>query len=399
MKQPFLKAVPLLEIIEANGFEAYFVGGSVRDYLLDREITDIDIASSATPAEIKSIFSKTIDVGIEHGTVVVIFEGETYEVTTFRAEEEYMDYRRPKEVVFIRSLIADLERRDFTMNAMAMDKTGNIIDPFFGRQAIEDKVIKTVGMAEERFKEDALRMMRALRFSSQLCFEIDSATFSGLVQYGYLLEKIAVERLLVEFEKLLSGQNRNGALKLLLKSGLFQFLPGFHSHQQEIEKLSEMTINELHVDEIWLLLTHLLGLNGKNVEPFLRKWKFPVKRIHWIQKCLNWLENRLKKEWTIESIYHANEEVFNSVERVFNIVSGKEVNASINHLNQVYKSLPIKCHSDLVVSGRDLMNWYQADAGPWIKEKLSLIEEAVLHKIIENKKESIREWLLSCNQS
>src|SRR3954451_24281467 len=158
----FKKAIPLLEVIEKAGFEAYFVGGCVRDYLLGKKIADVDIATSATPQEIKTIFSKTIDVGIEHGTVVVIWDKETYELTTFRSDGEYTDFRRPSEVTFIRSLEEDLKRRDFTMNSMAMDKEGRLIDPFSGRKAIQNKIIETVGAAPDRFHEDALRMMRAI---------------------------------------------------------------------------------------------------------------------------------------------------------------------------------------------------------------------------------------------
>ena len=133
----------------------------------------MDIATSATPQEIKNIFPKTIDVGIEHGTVVVLWESETYEVTTFRSEGEYADFRRPSEVTFIRSLEEDLKRRDFTMNSIAMNRKGELIDPFLGIDAIHRKRIETVGSASERFHEDALRMMRAVRFVSQLSFTIE----------------------------------------------------------------------------------------------------------------------------------------------------------------------------------------------------------------------------------
>ena len=116
VKQPFLKAVPVLEKIEAAGFEAYFVGGSVRDYILGKSIEDVDIATSARPEEIKAIFPKTVDIGIEHGTILVLYKGESYEITTFRTDGDYKDYRHPETVTFIRSLKEDLQRRDFTMN-------------------------------------------------------------------------------------------------------------------------------------------------------------------------------------------------------------------------------------------------------------------------------------------
>ncbi|MDQ7864060.1 hypothetical protein RCO48_32175 [Peribacillus frigoritolerans] len=139
MDRLFLKSVPILELIEEAGYEAYFVGGSVRDYILGRPINDVDIASSATPQEIKRIFPNTADIGIDHGTVLVITDTGTYEITTFRTESGYSDFRRPDAVKFVRSLTEDLQRRDFTMNAIAMDKTGKIIDPFNGKRDLAQK--------------------------------------------------------------------------------------------------------------------------------------------------------------------------------------------------------------------------------------------------------------------
>ncbi|MFL6556270.1 MAG: CCA tRNA nucleotidyltransferase, partial [Bacillus sp. (in: firmicutes)] len=217
MKEPFLSASPVLKRIEDAGYEAYFVGGSVRDFLLKREINDVDIATSATPAEVKRIFSRTVDIGIEHGTVLVLFNNESYEITTFRTESEYQDFRRPKEVSFIRSLHEDLKRRDFTMNAIAMDRNNKLIDPFNGYSAIKEKIIQTVGSASARFQEDALRMMRAVRFVSQLSFHIESGTVEALANLVHLLDKIAVERKKAEFEKLLIGINKKNALKILLE--------------------------------------------------------------------------------------------------------------------------------------------------------------------------------------
>src|SRR3954463_2172771 len=207
MNPIFLKAIPLLEKVEKAGFEAYFVGGCVRDFILGKKIADVDIATSATPLEIKEIFLKTIDVGIEHGTVIVLWEKDTYELTTFRSDGEYTDFRRPSDVKFIRSLEEDLKRRDFTMNSMAMDKKGQIIDPFNGQEAIKNKMIETVGSAIIRFHEDALRMMRAVRFVSQLSFSIELNTSMALKEHASLLEKVSIERKTVEFEKLLNGIN------------------------------------------------------------------------------------------------------------------------------------------------------------------------------------------------
>ncbi len=157
---------------------------------------------------------------------LVIYKGNSYEITTFRSESEYKDFRRPDEVIFIRSLEEDLKRRDFTMNAIAMNKNGKLIDPFHGQEAIVNKRIETVGCAEERFSEDALRMMRAIRFVSQLSFTLNETCYQALEKMGPLLEHIAVERKTAEFEKLLAGKDRLKALELLCKLKLDDYLPG-----------------------------------------------------------------------------------------------------------------------------------------------------------------------------
>ena len=193
----FKEALPLLETLTTAGYEAYFVGGSVRDVILNRPIADVDIATSAYPEEVKKLFSHTIDTGIQHGTVTVMMEKEGYEITTFRTESTYQDYRRPDEVTFVRSLKEDLKRRDFTMNAIAMDQFGILHDPYQGQAAIVAQIIEAVGIADERFSEDALRMMRALRFVSQLGFTLELATKNAIKNNRALLEHIAVERFYV----------------------------------------------------------------------------------------------------------------------------------------------------------------------------------------------------------
>lgn len=164
MEQVFIKALPVLNTLIEAGHQAYFVGGAVRDSYMKRAIGDVDIATDAAPNEVERLFKRTVDVGKEHGTIIVLWEDETYEVTTFRTESDYQDYRRPSEVHFITSLEEDLKRRDFTINAMAMKTDGELIDYFGGRQDIDHQLIRTVGKPEDRFQEDALRMLRAIRF-------------------------------------------------------------------------------------------------------------------------------------------------------------------------------------------------------------------------------------------
>ena len=158
----------IIETLEQHGYEGYAVGGCVRDSILGRIPNDWDITTSATPQQVKKLFPRTVDTGIQHGTVTVLMGKEGYEVTTYRVDGEYEDARHPKEVTFTANLEEDLRRRDFTINAMAYNDSEGLVDVFGGRADIEQKVIRCVGNAEERFGEDALRIMRAVRFSAQL---------------------------------------------------------------------------------------------------------------------------------------------------------------------------------------------------------------------------------------
>ncbi|WP_080845476.1 CCA tRNA nucleotidyltransferase [Cytobacillus gottheilii] len=399
MNPEFQKAKSLLVKIEEAGFEAYFVGGSVRDDILGKTIADVDIATSALPEEIKGIFSKTIDIGLEHGTVAVLHEGIPYEITTFRAEAEYKDFRRPSEVFFIRSLNEDLGRRDFTMNAIAMDAKGALIDPFHGVDDIHRNVIQTVGNAEERFKEDALRMMRAVRFHSQLSFEISEDTMDALIRNVHLLEHIAVERKLAEFEKLLSGANINGGIRVLAESGLFHYLPGLQPYMQQLIQFAVIEKAALHIEERWALLLHLLKQDAREAQLFLKSWRLPGKRIKTILSILSWLDVRLQSAWQPLNLYHCGYQTAISVEKLFNILTGSPAQTHLEEVIDQYQALPMKSKNELLVSGNDLMQWLNKQAGAWLKTDLQSIEEAIIQKKLPNDKDSIKEWLMKCNQS
>lgn len=193
----------ILERLEAHGYEGYAVGGCVRDSLLGRLPNDWDITTSASPEQVKELFSHTFDTGIEHGTVTVLIGSEGFEVTTYRIDGEYTDSRHPKEVRFTSSLREDLRRRDFTINAMAYNETAGLVDLFGGARDLEAGVIRCVGEAEERFGEDALRMLRAVRFSAQLGFEIEAETAAAIRKLAPTLERISAERIQTELVKLL----------------------------------------------------------------------------------------------------------------------------------------------------------------------------------------------------
>ncbi len=197
----------IINILEQNGYEAFAVGGCVRDTILGRSPMDWDITTSALPQQVKELFHKTIDTGIQHGTVTVMMKRVGYEVTTYRIDGEYNDSRHPESVEFTSNLIEDLKRRDFTINAMAYNPKVGLVDAFDGLGDIDRKVIRCVGNASERFDEDALRILRAVRFSAQLGFGIEEETIKAIKQLAPTLEKISAERIHTELEKLILSKN------------------------------------------------------------------------------------------------------------------------------------------------------------------------------------------------
>ena len=197
----------IIDILEQNGFEAFAVGGCVRDTILKRNPQDWDITTSALPQQVKELFHRTLDTGIRHGTVTVMIERVGYEVTTYRIDGEYSDSRHPESVEFTSDLVEDLKRRDFTINAMAYNPKIGLVDEFDGVGDIENKVIRCVGSPDDRFGEDALRMLRAVRFSAQLGFEIERVTLESIGRLSSKLENISAERIQNELEKLIMSDN------------------------------------------------------------------------------------------------------------------------------------------------------------------------------------------------
>ncbi len=197
----------IIEILQTHGFEAYLVGGCVRDLCLGSTPQDWDIATSARPEQMQQLFPQTIATGLKHGTVTVVLDGRKhYEVTTYRIDGEYADARRPAQVTFTVSLEEDLRRRDFTINAMAYNRQAGVIDPFDGTGDLQRKIIRAVGKPEERFQEDALRMLRAVRFASRLGYEIETETAQSIILKSQLLEKISKERIRDELMKILTSE-------------------------------------------------------------------------------------------------------------------------------------------------------------------------------------------------
>lgn len=270
MITPDAVPVEIREVIaelKGRGYRAVLVGGSVRDLLLGKPPKDFDVATSATPQQVQGVFRRVLPTGIEHGTVTVIHRGAHVEVTTFRAEAEYIDGRRPSRVEFHEDVDADLSRRDFTINAMAWDPTDGLIDPFGGQKDLDARIVRCVRDAMERFLEDGLRPMRAVRFATVLNFSLDPSTEAAIGQTLHVFRKVAAERIQQEFAKVLLSPGAARGLALLASTGLLgAFLP---------EAKGDAPIGEAPVDEVVRLAVLLLGSNApRNI---VMRLKFPAR--------------------------------------------------------------------------------------------------------------------------
>ena len=389
----FERAKPILNQIQQHGFEAYYVGGSVRDYLMGREIHDIDITTSATPDEIEDIFDKTIPIGKEHGTINVVYNDENYEVTTFRAEEDYVDHRRPSEVHFVRDLYQDVQRRDFTINAIAMDTNYNTYDYFDGEDDIKAKQIRTVGVARERFEEDALRIIRGLRFQSQLNFQIVNETFEAMATQISDIQYLSIERIVVELKKLINGINVSESFKNMKEIQAFNYIPFFKAFN-----MNKVFINEPLSFEIWIALM----LAQQPIEDSLKALKISNLEKSNIQNFVNLIKILPKVESKqdlitvvydynlsdIECVLKANDklkenglEIANPL--IINATSTKETDAQ----------LPIHTRKEMDVNGGDIIKHLQVKSGPWLKDVLRQIELAIITQQMNNTKLEILDWV------
>jgi tRNA nucleotidyltransferase (CCA-adding enzyme) len=283
----------ILNLLERHGFEAYAVGGCVRDSIINRYPQDWDIASSAKPQEVKKIFAKTIDTGLKHGTVTVMLNSHAYEITTYRIEGKYINNRKPETVEFTDSIEADLSRRDFTINAMAYNPTKGLLDPFGGIKDIELKQIKAVGDAGHRFEEDALRMLRAARFSAQLNYNIEENTLHAIEKHCHLLNNISGERIKDELNKILLANPM--VFQLLHSRGILrQILPElaicFETPQKHPYHIYNVGLHSLHAASCiesrsllrWTMLLHDIGkpmahsTDSKGIDHFYMHQKYSV---------------------------------------------------------------------------------------------------------------------------
>ncbi|THF78403.1 CCA tRNA nucleotidyltransferase [Cohnella fermenti] len=270
----------LASVLEAAGHAAYLVGGCVRDRLLGRAISDIDIATSALPEQVQALFPKVIPTGLQHGTVTVMVAGEGFEVTTFRREAQYSDGRHPDEVAFVRDVEEDLARRDFTINAIAWGTDDRRIDPFGGEEDLARRVVRCVGKADERFGEDALRMLRGIRFAAEFGFELEDDTWKAIGASREKLARIAMERVGVELEKMIAGRHPTRAIGLLHGSGLLacakaKLEPPLPQLGAETEARWPRLASAEHR---WAALLLLAGADERRAAAWMRALKYSAKR-------------------------------------------------------------------------------------------------------------------------
>lgn len=383
----FEPARPVLQKIEEAGFEAYFVGGCVRDTILGDSIHDIDIATSAYPSEIKAIFNRTVDTGIEHGTVMILDHGTGYETTTFRTESGYQDFRRPDKVTFVRSLSEDLKRRDFTINALALKENGEVIDLFNGLDDLKHHLIKAVGDPNERFHEDALRMMRAVRFASKLDFVIATKTLDGIKQNAPLLDKIAVERIRVEFENLLLGQNPVAGLNDFLQTGLYQYCPGLSGQKEKLSGLLLLNNWQLQNNEqAWATLVTQLGLSLQESGKFLRRWKTSNELITSVKKMLPVIAGLRTSDLSPLTLFKAGKKAVQDANQVAKLYGWAIPD---EQLMKQYDLLPIKSGKELAVNGGVLISNAGVKPGPLLGKIIKKLTVQVVNGELPNDREAL----------
>ena len=370
----FKDAINILKTFNKNGFEAYFVGGCVRDFLLDKNFSDIDITTNALPEQVKNIFRKSIDTGIQHGTVTILVNGESYEVTTFRKEDEYVNHRAPDKVEFVSDLKEDLDRRDFTINAMALDYKGKLFDFHNGEADLKNNIIKTVNDPNERFFEDALRMLRAFRFSSKLGFDINSNTLMAIKNNAKLITYVSIERIVNEFRKLLEGKGNIDSLQLMIDSTLNSYIP-FIKDINVIEDFSKYTFCQS---------LYILSIINNISFDELKKLKLSNKEIKLVKEY-DKIRNDFKNNIPLELILYKYD--IEDVRFICNYFKFRD----ISEIDKV--KLAITSLNDIAIESEEIIAFINKKPGPWIRELITLLEYEILVNGLVNNRNNILDFL------
>ena len=346
----------ILNIIESNGFEAYLVGGYVRDYLLNRTTRDIDICTNARPKDLLNIFNNEKITLLDYGNVLLVLGDYNFEITTFREDLGYINNRKPKEIVYVDSLEKDLIRRDFTINSICMDKDENIIDLLNGRRDLSRSIIKTIGDADVRFREDSLRMMRAIRFASILNFKLDDSILNAIKNNKELLRNLSYERKKEELNKIFTSGNKKYAVKL-------------------IKKLELEDVLDIKNIEYILLTNHLLGI-----------WAMISDGSYSFSKSEKDLIKTIKEVYNLSSI--TDRDLYKYGMYAVGIVCDfKKMNKK--KMFSRYEKLPIHDRDEIDITTDLICNVLNKKPDKFLKEIYDDIEEKILSGVIVNDKEKI----------
>ncbi|ULL15597.1 CCA tRNA nucleotidyltransferase [Paenibacillus sp. H1-7] len=411
MKEALEKgAYEVIETLHKNGFEGYLVGGCVRDQLLNRPVKDYDIATSARPEQVERMFARTIPTGIQHGTVTVVIQGQPYEVTTFRKEDAYENYRRPAEVEYIDSLYEDLRRRDFTMNAMALDRERKLIDPFDGESDMKRGILRCVGNADERLQEDALRMLRCIRFASEYALEVEAATWDALCRLAPLLQHIAMERVRMELERMLSGSSPNRAIDLLAASGILRYskIPLLLASLGSLKEPADLSKLKGPLRR-WAYVYLRLGASADQTEEELRSLTFSKQQIDEVRHIVGAavyvgeglsqhpsepIEKVAAMVWKLAAIRHgkpameALHDILSMNLQVLLALGGSDESAAycMRSGMQWLEEMPVDKVASLQLSGGELIAAIGQPAGPWVAQTLQhLVKQAALGQVANDK--------------
>jgi len=366
----------VLEQLNQAGYEAFFVGGMVRDRLLGLPLHDVDICTSAMPQQVTALFSKVIPTGLAHGTVTVLIKDIPVEVTTYRIEGEYEDFRRPDRVVFTASLEADLRRRDFTINAMAMDKEGRVFDPMQGAADLRSGRIRAVGNARQRFFEDPLRMLRALRFVSKLGFFLEGGCRHALSTEGHLLKKLSLERVMKELEGLMQGKDKIRALELFKDTGLMGQIPDFIP----LERFEAGAFEPLAQG---LDLFILAAFYHPDLGAYLKAW--PFSRAE--KKLISYVVGHWKENPPLKWIQYQEGQA--------TVAAWYRLKAFFKEVSDTYaaEALPINSRKELALSAKSIMEAARLVPGPKAGKLLAALERAVVLGEIKNELPDILGWI------
>lgn len=356
-------ALKFIKKINSFGYESYIVGGFVRDYLLGIESHDIDIATNATPKEIKEIFEDSCLPAEDYGSVTVISKGIRFEITTFRKDISYINNRRPAEVKYIDNLKDDLLRRDFTINAICMDESGQIIDLLSGKDDIEKKVIRTIGDANHKFEEDCLRILRAVRFATILDFDLDDDVVKAIYSYKYLLKNLSYYRKKEELDKIFTCSNSMKGIKLLLDLGL--------DVELELPKLKDVK-NTDDLIAVWSIL------NVVDKYPFTSNERELISNVNEALKLNNLDPMALYKY----GLY-------------VNSVAGGIKGLDKKKITESYANLAIHSKKDLNISCDKILKTLNKKPGSYLKELYDDLIHAVLYRRVKNEEEDILKYIVS----